>query len=175
MVRRSLVCWSCGLIVNITHTYLGALCSLCMCVATPLQEGCGFHPRGVNTQVYKLAYHHGDLCLSGTAEVPLAGQQDHLPSPSPHPHVHMQCQVLYVLSLCVCVLLHTYTGMLMERCIPLEALPLRLVAFGRCFRAEDGESFLTSGGSMHLMYSTLSIANSVDACRYVDVYIVFFG
>ena len=30
----------------------------------------------------------------------------------------------------------------MERCIPLEALPLRLVAFGRCFRAEAGESFL---------------------------------
>lgn len=129
-----------GLIEHHSYTYPRALCA---CVLPhPLQEGCGFHPRGVNTQVYKLAYHHGDLCLSGTAEVPLAGQQDHWPSLSPHPHVRMQ---YYLLSPCVCVLLDMFTGMLMERCIPLEALPLRLVAFGRCFRAEDGESFLTSG------------------------------
>ena len=37
------------------------------------QEGCGFHPRGEATQVYSLDRHHGDLSLSGTAEVPLAG------------------------------------------------------------------------------------------------------
>eukprot|EP00731_Ephydatia_muelleri_P028083 Em0019g956a len=36
-------------------------------------EGCGFQPRGVSTQVYSLHPHHGPLCLSGTAEIPLAG------------------------------------------------------------------------------------------------------
>lgn len=36
-------------------------------------EGCGFQPRGVSTQVYSLHPHHGQLCLSGTAEIPLAG------------------------------------------------------------------------------------------------------
>ena len=72
-----------------------------MVLPHPLQEGCGFHPRGVNTQVYKLAYHHGDLCLSGTAEVPLAGQQDHWPSLSPRPRVHA-VPVLLALPVCLC-------------------------------------------------------------------------
>ena len=38
-----------------------------------VQEGCGFQPRGVSTQVYSFHPRHGPLCLSGTAEIPLAG------------------------------------------------------------------------------------------------------
>ncbi|XP_071834251.1 serine--tRNA ligase, mitochondrial-like isoform X2 [Apostichopus japonicus] len=38
-------------------------------------EGCGMRTEGLHTQVYKLnpAYHPGNLCLAGTAEVGLAG------------------------------------------------------------------------------------------------------
>ncbi|XP_065833627.1 serine--tRNA ligase-like [Oscarella lobularis] len=48
-------------------------------IATPdvikenVMAGCGFHPKGENTQIYHLDSRHGDLCMTGTAEVPLAG------------------------------------------------------------------------------------------------------
>ena len=42
-----------------------------------VQEGCGFQPRGVSTQVYTLHPRHGHLCLTGTAEIPLAGASLH--------------------------------------------------------------------------------------------------
>ena len=45
-----------------------------------VQEGCGFQPRGVSTQVYTLHPRHGHLCLTGTAEIPLAGASLHLKS-----------------------------------------------------------------------------------------------
>ena len=43
-----------------------------------LQEGCGFHPRGLNSQVFHvISNHHSktNLCLAGTAELPLAGKE----------------------------------------------------------------------------------------------------
>ena len=52
-------------------------------------------------QVYSVA--GSDLCLTGTAEVPLG-------------------------------------GMLIDQIIPEEQLPLRMVAFGHCFRAESGSA-----------------------------------
>ena len=52
-------------------------------------------------QVYSVA--GSDLCLTGTAEVPLG-------------------------------------GMLIDQIIPEERLPLRMVAFGHCFRAESGSA-----------------------------------
>jgi seryl-tRNA synthetase len=78
-------------------------------VRTDVMEGCGFHPRGESTQVYRLSYHHGELCLAGTAEVPLA-------------------------------------GMFMNKVVPFRDLPLRLVAFGRCYRAEAGGHGLVTRG-----------------------------
>ncbi len=44
-----------------------------------------------------------DMCLTGTAEVPLA-------------------------------------GMLLDQIIPEDQLPMRMVAFGHCFRAESGSA-----------------------------------
>ena len=39
-----------------------------------LQEGCGFKTDEERTQVYKLdPAKHGDVCLAGTGEMPLAG------------------------------------------------------------------------------------------------------
>ena len=39
-----------------------------------LQEACGFKTTGDVTQVYRLdPSHHGDVCLAGTSEMPLAG------------------------------------------------------------------------------------------------------
>jgi seryl-tRNA synthetase len=43
-------------------------------VRTGVVEGCGFHPRGETTQVYSLSHHHGNMSLSCTAEIPLAGE-----------------------------------------------------------------------------------------------------
>jgi seryl-tRNA synthetase len=36
-----------------------------------IAEGCGFQPRGESSQIYSIADHN--LCLAGTAEIPLAG------------------------------------------------------------------------------------------------------
>ena len=39
-----------------------------------LQESCGFKTTGEVTQVYRLdRSYHGDVCLAGTSEMPLAG------------------------------------------------------------------------------------------------------
>eukprot|EP01023_Acetabularia_acetabulum_P062614 TRINITY_DN7732_c0_g1_i5.p1 TRINITY_DN7732_c0_g1~~TRINITY_DN7732_c0_g1_i5.p1 ORF type:complete len:537 (-),score=82.05 TRINITY_DN7732_c0_g1_i5:194-1711(-) len=91
-----------------------ALCNYAMqkCVAkgfTPVMtpdvvrasvlEKCGFQPRASNTQVYSIE--DSELCLTGTAEVPLGG--------------------LY-----------------MDQLIDEKQLPIKLAAFGHCFRTEAG-------------------------------------
>ena len=55
----------------------------------------------VDMQVYSVE--GTDMCLTGTAEVPLA-------------------------------------GMLLDQIIPEDQLPMRMVAFGHCFRAESGSA-----------------------------------
>ncbi|KDO21817.1 seryl-tRNA synthetase [Saprolegnia parasitica CBS 223.65] len=62
-------------------------------------EGCGFQPRGEATQVYSVA--NSDLCLVGTAEIPLAA-------------------------------LHA------DSILSTAELPLKVAAFGHCFRTEVG-------------------------------------
>ena len=62
-------------------------------------EKCGFQPRGEGTQVYSVE--HSDLCLTGTAEIPLG-------------------------------------GMFMDSIVPEDALPIKVAAYGRCFRTEAG-------------------------------------
>ena len=43
-------------------------------LAICFQESCGFKTSGEVTQVYKLdPSYHGDVCLAGTSEMPLAG------------------------------------------------------------------------------------------------------
>ncbi|KAK9902854.1 hypothetical protein WJX75_008582 [Coccomyxa subellipsoidea] len=68
---------------------------------------CGFQPRGENTQVYSIR--DTSLCLTGTAEVPLA-------------------------------------AVYMDQIIPEEQLPIRLAAFGHCFRTEAGSAGSASRG-----------------------------
>lgn len=68
-------------------------------VKAQVVEKCGFQPRAANTQVYGVA--GSELCLTGTAEIPLAG--------------------LYA-----------------DAVIPQAQLPIRLAAFGHCFRTEAG-------------------------------------
>ncbi|KAK9843369.1 hypothetical protein WJX74_011088 [Apatococcus lobatus] len=72
-------------------------------VRASLLEKCGFQPRATNTQVYSVE--NSPLCLTGTAEVPLAG-------------IHA------------------------DKILAEEQLPIRMAAFGHCFRTEAG-----SGGS----------------------------
>lgn len=62
-------------------------------------EKCGFQPRGDNTQVYSVR--DSDLCLTGTAEVPLG-------------------------------------GIYMDKILEEASLPIKMVAFGHCFRTEAG-------------------------------------
>ncbi|GFR49458.1 hypothetical protein Agub_g11518 [Astrephomene gubernaculifera] len=76
-------------------------------VKASVLEKCGFQPRGAGTQVYSIS--DSPLCLTGTAEVPLAG--------------------LY-----------------MERVLTQQQLPLRLAAFGHCFRTEAGAAGLAGKG-----------------------------
>jgi len=68
-------------------------------VKASVLEKCGFQPRGTNTQVYSIE--DSPLCLTGTAEVPLAG--------------------LY-----------------MDKVLQESELPIRMAAFGHCFRTEAG-------------------------------------
>jgi seryl-tRNA synthetase len=70
-------------------------------------EKCGFQPRADNTQVYSVA--DSSLCLTGTAEVPLA-------------------------------------AVAMDKVLPASALPLRMAAFGHCFRTEAGAAGSASRG-----------------------------
>lgn len=62
-------------------------------------EKCGFQPRMDNTQTYTVE--GSDLCLTGTAEVPLG-------------------------------------GIYMGKVIPEPQLPIKMAAFGHCFRTEAG-------------------------------------
>jgi seryl-tRNA synthetase len=62
-------------------------------------EKCGFQPRAANTQVY--AIEESELCLTGTAEIPLGA--------------------IYG-----------------DAVLPAASLPLRMAAFGHCFRTEAG-------------------------------------
>lgn len=70
-------------------------------------EKCGFQPRMANTQTYSVR--DSDLCLTGTAEVPLGG--------------------LY-----------------MDKVVEERQLPIRLAAFGHCFRTEAGAAGMAGKG-----------------------------
>jgi seryl-tRNA synthetase len=70
-------------------------------------EKCGFQPRMANTQTYSVA--ESDLCLTGTAEVPLGG--------------------LY-----------------MDKVVEEGELPIKMAAFGHCFRTEAGAAGLAGKG-----------------------------
>jgi len=70
-------------------------------------EKCGFQPRMANTQVYSVE--GMDLCLAGTAEIPLGG--------------------LY-----------------MDKVVEEKDLPVRMAAFGHCFRTEAGAAGSASKG-----------------------------
>lgn len=70
-------------------------------------EKCGFQPRADNTQVYGVR--DSGLCLTGTAEVPLA-------------------------------------AVTMDKVLPASSLPLRMAAFGHCFRTEAGAAGSASRG-----------------------------
>ena len=76
-------------------------------------DGCGYRPRSEATQVYFLHPKHGQLCMVGTAEIPLGG--------------------LY-----------------MNEMIAQEQLPILMVAFGHCFRAEAGAPGQASRGLYRL-------------------------
>lgn len=68
-------------------------------VRSSVLEKCGFQPRGEGTQVYSVE--NSELCLTGTAEIPLG-------------------------------------GMFMDQILPEESLPIKVAAYGRCFRTEAG-------------------------------------
>jgi seryl-tRNA synthetase len=70
-------------------------------VRSSVLNACGYRPRGDATQIYALAPPHSELCLVGTAEIPLA-------------------------------------GMYMDGLLPKTSLPMYMVAFSHCFRAEAG-------------------------------------
>eukprot|EP00898_Chlorokybus_atmophyticus_P007715 jgi/Chlat1/7945/Chrsp68S07370 len=70
-------------------------------------EKCGFQPRSENTQVYSVA--DSDLCLAGTAEIPLGG--------------------LY-----------------MDEILTEPQLPIKMAAFGHCFRTEAGAAGAATRG-----------------------------
>jgi seryl-tRNA synthetase len=68
-------------------------------VRSSVLEKCGFQPRMANTQTYSIE--GTDLCLTGTAEIPLG-------------------------------------GLFMDGVIEEKDLPVRVCAFGHCFRTEAG-------------------------------------
>lgn len=70
-------------------------------------EKCGFQPRGDSTQIYSVA--GSDLCLTGTAEVPLG-------------------------------------GVYMDQTLDEAQLPIRMCAFGHCFRTEAGAAGMAGKG-----------------------------
>ena len=70
-------------------------------------EKCGFQPRMANTQVYSIE--NSDLCLAGTAEIPLGG---------------------------------LYADKILEE----ADLPVRMAAFGHCFRTEAGAAGAATKG-----------------------------
>lgn len=76
-------------------------------VRASVLDKCGFQPRGDSTQVYSVE--GSELCLTGTAEVPLGG--------------------LY-----------------MDQILEEKDLPVRMCAFGRCFRTEAGAAGMASKG-----------------------------
>uniref|UniRef100_A0A7S0S4I3 serine--tRNA ligase n=1 Tax=Chlamydomonas leiostraca TaxID=1034604 RepID=A0A7S0S4I3_9CHLO len=68
-------------------------------VKASVLEKCGFQPRGTETQVYSIQ--DSQLCLTGTAEVPLG-------------------------------------GVYMDKVLKESDLPIKMAAFGHCFRTEAG-------------------------------------
>jgi seryl-tRNA synthetase len=70
-------------------------------------EKCGFQPRMDNTQTYNVE--NSDLCLTGTAEVPLG-------------------------------------GMYMDKVIEQKDLPIKMAAYGHCFRTEAGAGGMAGKG-----------------------------
>jgi len=80
-------------------------------VRQPMMEKCGFQPRAENTQVYSVV--DSDLCLTGTAEIPLGG--------------------LYS-----------------DQVVTEADLPLRMSAFGHCFRTEAGAAGAATRGLYRL-------------------------
>ena len=69
------------------------------------QVGCGFKPRGDVSQAYRL-YHKNGLCLTGTSELPLAGDLQRV---KPIENVSLSC----------------ISGMLIEKSLALKKLPMR--------------------------------------------------
>lgn len=55
-------------IVNFLHF----LCNIYYLKLIFYQDGCGFQTDSERTQIYKLHPIHGDICLAGTSEIPLA-------------------------------------------------------------------------------------------------------
>jgi len=76
-------------------------------VRSSVLEKCGFQPRMANTQTYSIE--NTDLCLTGTAEIPLG-------------------------------------GLFMDGVIEEKDLPVRVCAFGHCFRTEAGAAGSASKG-----------------------------
>lgn len=70
-------------------------------------EKCGFQPRMANTQVYSVE--NSDLCLAGTAEIPLGG---------------------------------VYGDQILDESV----LPVKMAAFGHCFRTEAGAAGAATKG-----------------------------
>jgi seryl-tRNA synthetase len=76
-------------------------------VRSSVLEKCGFQPRMANTQTYSIE--NTDLCLTGTAEIPLG-------------------------------------GLFMDGVVDEKELPIRVCAFGHCFRTEAGAAGAASKG-----------------------------
>ena len=100
MTDVSLAVHSPSLLLSLSTNKAGCRTSvdiLCM----PGSEGVARAESAAGVQVYSVE--GTDMCLTGTAEVPLA-------------------------------------GMLLDQIIPEDQLPMRMVAFGHCFRAESGSA-----------------------------------
>ena len=77
-----------------------------------IAEGCGFQPKGESSQIYSIQDHN--LCLTGTAEIPIA-------------------------------------GMYANQTIPVDKLPLKIVAFTHSFRVEAGSGGTENKGLYRLV------------------------
>ncbi|GJQ15903.1 hypothetical protein GpartN1_g7694.t1 [Galdieria partita] len=103
LLEVALINWSLNHVVSKGFTPL----STPDLVRTEVVQACGFQPRGEASQIYRVE--ESDLCLVGTAEIPLAGYY-------------------------------------MNRILDEQSLPIRMVAFGHCFRKEVGSAGQASKG-----------------------------
>ncbi|EME26520.1 seryl-tRNA synthetase [Galdieria sulphuraria] len=103
LLEVALINWSLNHVVSKGFTPL----STPDLVRTEVVLACGFQPRGEASQIYRVA--DSDLCLVGTAEIPLGGY---------------------------------YMNQILDE----QSLPIRMVAFGHCFRKEVGSAGQASKG-----------------------------